>query len=154
MLLHGNNTNKQIPAVYLNQLCIEYQKLGIVVVANSYGATFKTEINHLSNIKFLDLTVPEVASLARHSLTIVGGSNGLMALLMSLVLSKKIHIFLPNFILEDPEKLLFRPSRPLEGSMFFFSEMVSKSNTIFEYQIEEDPSEIKIQYAVNSIVNN
>jgi len=155
LLLLGNNTNKQIPSAYLNQLCIEYQKLGIVVVVNSFGATFKTEINHLSNIKFLDLTVPEVASLARHALSIVGGCNGLMVLLASLDLSKKIHLFLPNFILEDPEKLLFRACRPNEGSITLnFSEIISHSNTIFEYPIEEDPSEIQIKDIVSAIINS
>jgi hypothetical protein len=78
-----------------------------------------------------------------------------MGLLASLDLSKKIHLFLPNFILEDPEKLLFRPCRPTEGSITLnFSEIISHSNTIFEYPIEEYPSEIQIKDIVSAIINN
>jgi hypothetical protein len=154
LLMYGNNTNKQIPAPYLNHLCREYEKLGIEVVANANGATFKSKIDNVSNIKFLDLTVPETVSLAMNSQAVIGGSNGCMALLESLELFKKFHVFLPNFALEDPEKLLFRKVSPFEGSnASLWPEMISLSNNLFEYSVEENPSEAQIKEVVNAIIN-
>jgi len=152
-LLYGNNTNKHIPSQYLNCICKEYEQQGVEVIANGYGASFKSKIDQFSNVKFIDFTVQEAVSVALHSRAIIGGANGLTNLLMSLDLCKTIHIFLPNFILTDSAKLLFKKALPLEGSTTFACpELVSSSNTIKEYSVEEMPSNSQVATLARSIV--
>jgi len=153
LLLYGNNTNKPIPSKYLNSICKEYEQQGVEVIANGYGASFKSKIDQFSNVKFIDLSIHEAVSVALYSRAIIGGSNGLTNLLTSLNLCKTIHIFLPNFILTDSAKLLFKKALPLEGAMTFACpELVSSSNTIKEYSVEEMPSNSQVATLARSIV--
>jgi hypothetical protein len=153
LLLYGNNTNMPIPSQYLNCICKEYEQRGIEVIANGYGASFRSKIDQFNNVKFINLSVPEVVSIALKSRAIIGGSNGLTVLLASLELFKKIHIFLPNFILEDSANLHFKKALPLEGAISFTCpEILSSSNYIKEYTVEEVPSNSQIITLAHAIV--
>ena len=153
LILSGNNTNKNIPSVYLNRISKEFQKLGLDIIVNSHGSILKADLNETDNLKIINLSVPETVALATQSALIIGGANGLVSLLCALDLSKKIHIFLPNYVLTDWDKLIFRESWPIEGSIkFSWPEIISDKNIIYEYKVAEEPTEQEISQVIDLIM--
>ena len=151
----GNNTCYPTPSIYFNDICKKLKELDIDVIFNSHGSTFKSNIEALDNIKFLNLSILEATSLANRAITIISGINGFLSFLSALDLNKVIHTFLPNSVLIDPENLIFKEVDPQANSALrALPDLINPVNHILEYQVDEEPNELMRNGVLNSILEN